>query len=86
MDVEQAKVIAHTWGVELVFAADGFDDGGVFRAAFRGADGALVPAGEFLGTGDKQITCNMQSALLREDTTAFVVMDARGDEVLAVEL
>lgn len=30
--------------------------------------------------------CNMQSALLREDTTGFVVMDARGDEVLAVEL
>jgi len=86
VDVEQAKVIAHTWGVELVFAAGGFDDGAVYRAAFQSADGELVPAGEFIGTGEEQVKCNMQSALLREDATGFVVMDASGNEVLAVEL
>lgn len=86
VDVEQAKVIAHTWGVEAVFAADGFVDGAVYRAAFRSADGELVPAGEFIGTGEEQVKCNMQSALLREDTTGFVVMDASGNEVLYVEL
>lgn len=50
VEVQAAKVIAHTWGVEAVFAADGFVDGAVYRAAFRGADGELVPADEFLGT------------------------------------
>ncbi len=86
VDVASAKVVAHTWGVETVFAAAGFVDGAVYRAAFRNADGELVPAGEFLGTGQDELRCNMQSALLREDTTGFVVMDANGQEVLAVEL
>lgn len=86
LDVDETRIIAHTWGVEAVFTADGFIDGAIYRAAFRGVDGELVPAGEFLGTGDNVVKCNMQAALLREDTTGFVVMDADGDQVLSVEL
>lgn len=84
--VERAEVVAHTWGVEAVFSGAGFEAGEVYRAAFRNEAGELVPAGEFLGTGEDQLTCNMQSALLREDTAGFVVLDADGDEVLAAEL
>ena len=86
LQVATAKVIAHSWGVEAVFAADGFVAGAVYRAAFRGTEGKLVPAGQFLGTGRKQVRCNMQSALLRKNATGFVVMDASGTEVLAVDL
>ncbi len=86
LEVMPAKIIAHTWGVEATFVGVGFLQGEVYRAAFRSTDGELVPAGEFLGTGAKELRCNMQSALLREDTTGFVVMDAGGNEVLAVDL
>lgn len=86
LEVVQAKVIAHTWGVEAVFTGAGFVPGEVYRAAFRTTDGELVPAGEFLGTGAEELTCNMQAALLREDTAGFVVVDADGDQVLAAEL
>jgi hypothetical protein len=64
----------------------GFAQGGVYRAAFRARDGQLLPAGEFLGTGEKKITCNLQAALLRPDTEAFVVMDAEGVPVLTATL
>lgn len=83
---DTAAVIAHTWGVEARFEGTGFVAGEVYRAAFRAADGGLLPAGEFLGTGEKRLTCNMQSALKRADATGFVVMDAAGTPVLTAEL
>ena len=81
-----ADVIAHTWGVEARFVGSGFQAGRVYRAAFRADDGRLLPAGEFLGTGAEELRCNMQSALLRTDTTAFVVMDDSGAAVLTASL
>ena len=83
---DPATVIAHTWGVEARFEGAGFDDGEVYRAAFRSTDGRLLPAGEFLGTGDRRLKCNMQSALLRDDATGFVVVDSAGRTVLAADL
>ena len=82
----QASVIAHSWGVEARFEGTGFAAGQVYRAAFRSTDGRLRPAGEFLGTGDTTLKCNMQSALLRPDTTDFVVTDRNGRTVLSAEL
>ncbi len=86
LEVMPAKIIAHTWGVEATFVGAGFVQGEVYRAAFRSTAGELVPAGEFLGTGAEELKCNMQSALLRADTAGFVVLDADGVEVLAVDL
>ena len=83
---DEAAIIAHTWGVEARFEGDGFQTGRIYRAAFRSTDGRLLPAGEFLGTGDKKLKCNMQSALLRSDTTGFVVMDDEGRPVLVADL
>lgn len=86
VDVDSAVVVAHTWGVEARFEAAGLDDGKVYRAAFRTQDGRLLPAGEFIGVGDKALKCNMQAALLRDDTTGFVVTDESGDVVLTADL
>ena len=84
--VTSAGLVAHTWGVEVRLVATGFRSGEVYRAAVRTGDGRLVPAGEFLGVGDKALTCNLQAALLRPDATGFVITDAAGAEVLRTEL
>ena len=84
--IQTAGLIPHTWGVEVRMVGTGFTEGQTFRAAFRSLDGRLLPAGEFLGTGEKTLTCNMQAALLRPDTVGFVVMDASGVPVLTTEL
>ena len=86
VSTQSAQVIAHTWGVEARFTGTGFRAGQVYRAAFRAADGRMLPAGEFLGTGGKELECNMQSALLRTDTTGFVVTDEAGTQVLTADL
>ena len=86
VQAETADVIAHTWGVEARFEGTGFAAGEGYQAAFRSADGELRPAGQFLGTGTRPLKCNMQSALLRPDTEAFVVMDGDGRTVLTAEL
>ena len=84
--VESADLVAHTWGVELRIVAVGFTEGETFRAAFRTDDGALVPAGEFLGVGSAEMTCFLQSASLREDVTEVVVTDDTGHTVLSSDL
>lgn len=84
--VESAGLIAHTWGVEVKLVATGFAQGELFRAAVRDTSGRLLPAGEFLGTGDRRLTCNLQAALLRPDTEAFVITDAAGTPVLTAAL
>ena len=84
--VQSAGLVAHTWGVEVKLVARGFTEGERFRAVVRSGDGELLPAGEFLGTGDRPLTCNLQAALLRPDTDAFVVLDETGAPVLTAEL
>lgn len=86
VQTDEASIIAHTWGVEARFEGAGFEQGRVYRASFQAADGRLLPAGEFLGTGAKKLKCNMQSALLRSDTTGFVVTDEDGQPVLVADL
>lgn len=86
VDVESAVVVAHAWGVEAKFEASGLDAGEVYRAAFRAEDGSLLPAGEFIGVGDKTLKCNMQAALLRDDTTGFVVTDENDRVILVADL
>lgn len=83
IELESAGLVAHTWGTELRFVGAGFEQGAVYRAAFRDDEGRLTPAGEFLGTGAAEMTCHLQSALLRDDVTAVVVTDAEGETVLS---
>ena len=73
-------------GAELRFEGAGFEEGAVYRAAFRDDAGRLTPAGEFLGTGAEEMVCNLQSALLRDAATAVVVTDDSGETVLSAAL
>ncbi|GAB7192538.1 hypothetical protein NUM3379_32470 [Kineococcus sp. NUM-3379] len=82
----EAELIPHTWGVEVTLVATGFEQGGAYRGVVRARDGRTLPAGEFLGTGDKRIVCNMQAALLRADAVGFAVVDSTGTPVVDVEL
>ena len=71
----------------LLDGGKGFAKGDVFEAAFRdGASGELVTAGAFIGTGRNEMTCNLQSALMRAEATEVVVMDANGEIVLTAQL
>ena len=84
--VSSAGLVPHTWGLEVRLVGTGFAAGEVFRAAVRTRGGELLPAGQFLGTGDKRVVCNLQAALLRAEASEFVVMDASGAPVLTTAL
>ena len=84
--IDDAFLVAHTWGLELRIAASGFEQGAAYQAAFRSDTGEMTPAGEFLGTGSNPMTCNLQSAILRDDVTSVVITDAAGRVVLTSDL
>lgn len=86
VSVQKAVLIPHTWGVEMRFVASGLARGTTYQAWFVAVDGRRLPAGEFLGTGDKPLTCNMQAALLRPDARQFLVTDPAGRTVLSAAL
>jgi anti-sigma factor RsiW len=80
-DVEAtAGVVPHTWGVEVVLTATGFDPGAAYRVEVLRRDGTASPAGEFVGTGQRRMVCRLNSAVLRADASGFVVRDAAGVE------
>ncbi|MBP2366432.1 anti-sigma factor family protein [Pseudonocardia parietis] len=81
-----AEAIPHTWGVEIVLAADGFVDGSTYRVVVESDDGRAVNAGEFIGTGANPMTCNLNSSVLRAEAAGFQVLDDRGSVVLRGEL
>ena len=86
VEVEDAELVPHTWGVELRVRASGFEEGAVYRASFVDRRGRSTPAGEFLGTGDEEMLCNLQAALLRPRATQVVIADADGEPVLTADL
>lgn len=82
-DVEAtAGVIPHTWGVEVRLTGSGFEVGESYRVAVLGEDGRAYPAGEFVGTGEAGMVCNLNSSVLRDDAAGFVVRDAADRVVL----
>jgi len=82
IEVEEATLIPHTWGVEVRFAANGFEDGAVYDALVRSRDGTMRPAGQFLGEGATAVVCQMQSAAARADSAVFLVTEADGGDVV----
>ncbi len=81
-----ADVVPHTWGMEVQLHGAGFTPGEVYRAQVTEDDGRVVPAGEFLGTGDAEMVCNLNSSVLREDAASFAVLDSAGAVVLTSSL
>ncbi len=44
--------------------------------------GSAIPAGEFVGTGAKEMDCNLNSSVLRDRASGFEVRDADGQVVV----
>jgi hypothetical protein len=77
-----AATVGHTWGVEVVLTARGFDPGRTYLVAVTDRDGRAVAAGAFVGTGGTEMVCRLNSSVLPQDATGFVVTTGQGDEVL----
>jgi hypothetical protein len=78
-----ADLVDHTWGVEVKLHASGFDRGGRYRATIIGLDGRRYPAGGFVGTGAKEMDCNLNSSVLRARAAGFEVRDRAGSVVVS---
>lgn len=82
----EANLIDHTWGTETILVVSGLEEGETYKLALRNEDGASVPSGAFIGTGDQPVECRMNAALLREDATGLEIRTTEGDLVLAADL
>ena len=78
-----AALVNHTWGVEVKLHASGFEAGGRYRVDVLGPDGDRYPAGEFVGTGSREMDCNLNSSVLRDEAAGFEVTDGDGRVVAA---
>ncbi len=81
-----AGVVAHTWGVEIKLQALGLRKGASYSAVVTTTDGRERSAGAFVGTGDAEMNCNLNSDVLRDDAARFAVLDEEGRTVLSAAL
>lgn len=81
-----ANLVAHTWGMEVKLTATGFAPGEAYRVSVTDRAGRTVSAGEFIGTGDTEMRCNLNSSVLRPDAMSVQVHDPAGNVVLAAIL
>lgn len=81
-----AEVINHTWGMEIVLTGSGFRNGEAYEVNVVDDGGERVSAGEFLGTGDAPIVCNLNSSVRRDNAARFEVIGPDGDVVLATSV
>ncbi|WBQ07462.1 anti-sigma factor family protein [Kribbella sp. CA-293567] len=77
-----AAVVPHTWGMEIKLAGTGFEAGKRYHVVVLDEAGRIAPAGEFIGTGAKSMSCNLNSSVLRPDAAAFEVLDETDQVVL----
>lgn len=78
----EAALVPHTWGMEVRLVASGFVPGQAYRVTVVDDTGRAVGAGEFLGTGAEEMSCNLNSSVLRGAAASFQVVDAGGRVVL----
>lgn len=81
-----ADLVAHTWGLEIKLVATGLPAGRPYTVEVTTTAGQVADAGAFLGTGERTLTCNLNTSVLREAAASFRVLDASGDEVLTAQL
>ncbi|TDD47334.1 anti-sigma factor [Kribbella antibiotica] len=77
-----ADVVPHTWGMEIKLVGTGFAPGKKYHVVVLDGQGKVAPAGEFIGTGAKQMSCNLNSAVLRADARSFEVLDETDQVIL----
>lgn len=73
-----AAIVPHTWGVEVKLHARGFVRGERYVVTVQGTDGKSHAAGEFVGTGAREMDCNLNSSVLRNRAAGFEVRDPAG--------
>lgn len=78
----EAGLVAHAWGTEVKLTATGFRPGTTYHVTVTSDDGRSVDAGEFIGTGDTQMRCNLNSSVLRDDAATVQVTGPDGAVVL----
>ncbi len=81
-----AEVINHKWGMEIVLTGSGFRSGEAYAVNVVDDGGEHVSAGEFIGTGDAPIVCNLNSSVRRDDAARFEVIGPDGYVVLATSV
>lgn len=84
--VTGAGVVPHTWGMEIKLTASGFSAGEDYQVQVLTDSGGQVQAGAFIGTGDSELRCNLNSSVLRSDAESFRVLDSDGTVVLTSTL
>ena len=72
--------------MEITLDAGGFTSGEVYRVVVRDDAGRTFDAGQFLGTGENSMRCNLNSSLLRASATGFDVLDDQGTVVVQGDL
>lgn len=77
-----ADVVPHTWGMEIKLIGTGYEAGRKYHVVVLDVDGRVAPAGEFIGTGAKRMSCNLNSSVLRVDAKTFEVLDEADRVVL----
>jgi hypothetical protein len=80
-----AKLINHTWGVELLLTVSGLPPGRRYDTVYRATDGRELLAGSFLGTG-REALCRMNGALLRDELATIEVRRPDGEALLRSQL
>ncbi|MEV8372103.1 zf-HC2 domain-containing protein [Kribbella sp. NPDC056861] len=77
-----ADVVPHTWGMEIKLVGTGYEAGKRYHVVVLDEAGRVAPAGEFIGTGDRRMSCNLNSSVLRPDARSFEVLDDADQVVL----
>jgi hypothetical protein len=71
------RTINHTWGVELLLDATGFEVGSSYRLVYVGIDGSRTDAGGFVGA-DLPMACRSNAPVLREALGTMEILDDKG--------
>jgi hypothetical protein len=80
-----ARLIDHTWGLEVLLDVEGLEPGAAYEMAFVGRDGERYGAGGFVGVPEL-MRCRNNGAVLRRDVASVEVTGPDGAVALRADL
>lgn len=81
----EARLIAHTWGLEVLLDVTGLAPGTAYAMTFVGPTEAVTDAGGFLGA-EGLMKCRNNGSVLRPEVSRFEVTDPAGTVVVRGDL
>ena len=81
----EARLIAHTWGLEVLLDVTGLAPGTRYSMTFVGPADAVTSAGGFVGA-EGLMKCRNNGSVLRVDVSHFEVADPGGQVVVRGDL